>query len=732
MKSPDRDDRVGQVLGGKYAISRFLGAGGMAEVYLATNQRFGRPVALKLLRHEAAQRPGARERFLREARAAGAVRHRNIVDILDVDELPDGTMFIVQEYLEGEDLAARLLRGPLGGDEAVATLLPVAEALSHAHRQGIVHRDLKPDNVFLAVDGPDGAVVPKVLDFGISKLPVHDELRRSAGQNLVAPTPTTTARPQNRRLTEAGSAMGTPYYMSPEQIRDPATVGASTDVWSFGVVLYEALTGTMPFDAETLPGLFGAICSGQPRDLRRLAPHVPTALAMVVSRCLAPEPAARYRDAGALARALVEVRGAHSVTAASAHGGAGGLPLTPPTPRHAPPATSVSPPFASAPAEGDPGVAAANDEVDFGLELDLPRAPRSRPAADPASASASAATSAARPASARPRSVLDDDDWNSAAPLRVELDDGSEAWPHARSADGLAASTGEPHAAPSLPQSEVVPGPRMAAPGVDGAPVSAPATAVGPPSATPRSVARPPAPKLGRAELIARLRRMAGVGVTIAVVTAAGRTLTPEGLTGLDAHYGAWTLGPLLAGTGLLLACLVGVGRWALRLPSIPLFVSAGAQLLLVGASAASGALVAAPGLVPTVVRKALLIAAPYAALVALAGLGAFAVSRGRELWMLGSRAWAVATVGGGGLAAMVALARIAVAPFPGVADVTDIELGPRAATLRDVGAAVGAAQVGARTLPPRTATPRTPSPLGRYRASPSRPAPTPSPVADP
>jgi len=723
---------IGQVLNGKYAIERFVGAGGMAEVYLATNQLVGRPVAIKLLRHEVAQQHEARERFLREARAAGTVRHRNIVDILDVDGLADGSMYIVQEFLEGEDLAARIRRGRLSADEALCIMLPVAEAVSHAHKQGIVHRDLKPDNVFLAEE--EDELIPKVLDFGISKLPLHDEIRRSVNEPA-----------QGRRLTAAGAAMGTPYYMSPEQIRDPSSVGTATDVWAIGVILFEALAGEMPFDAEKLAGLFGLICSGKAPSLSRVAPDVPKALSKVVGRCLLPNPEARYRDAGALARALAEVQselsgdappdrprrpslGAMAAEGESRRGrprrrnsrkvrtydpnrdprSAGGDSEAPPDddattdvargaaafeldfePSSPPAATSAAGLEFDLPAEEPSGSSAAPE-----LELDLPPAPARK--------SAPAATSSPAPRASAPSSGVDllgtdDDDWDAAGPLQVELDGGppgmapTSGAPSSPGAVDAAASGGARAAASAAPKT----GPRSRR-------VQVRRHAEGPPDYS----------------IVQRVLRIGGALAVMAAVTLAGQLLTPAGLTELDRNYGASSFLPLLLGTVGLLVTTLGVGRWALRLPSIPLFVTAAANIVLVGAAGATTALVASPGLVPVTLRKAVLLASPYAAIVALAGLAAFAASVGREMWQLEQKPWA-GVMGAGMLAALVPLGMLAASPFPDAEAVATIELGPRASALSDPGAELGAAEVGAAILPRRKTTPRSPSPLGPRKQRP-------------
>lgn len=282
-----QQSRVGDLLAGKYRLDALLGSGGVGDVYRAQNTLIGRTVAIKLLKPEHATDDSVVERFLREAKAANLARHPNVVDVLDVGLDDEGIPFIVQEFLEGMDLGTHLKRvgGPLPSKQVLELLIPVVEAVGLAHTRGVVHRDLKPENVFLAKG--DGKVVPKLLDFGIS---------------YIKP------QPGDVRMTKAGITVGTPAYMSPEQLEGTAGVDARTDVWALGVILYEALAGRLPFEGESSALLFAQIAWVDPLPLRDVAPNVPERLAKVVHRCLRRRLDERYPSAAELTRDLVHVR----------------------------------------------------------------------------------------------------------------------------------------------------------------------------------------------------------------------------------------------------------------------------------------------------------------------------------------------------------------------------------------------------------------------------------------
>jgi serine/threonine-protein kinase len=266
------------MLGGKYRVERILGQGGMGVVVEATHVGLLQRVAIKFLRSETKSIPGALDRFVREARAAAGIRTEHVVRVFDTGVFETGEPYIVMELLAGEDLRTLLMRrGTLTPTEAASFVVAACEALSQAHALGIVHRDLKPANLFVA-SRADGTPQLKVLDFGISK--VYGDAGAQTSINV---------------------ALGSPLYMSPEQIQTPRDVDARTDVWSLGVVLYEALVGQPPFEGEGMVGLATAIITGAPRPVPT---SVPGELAAIVRRCLEKDRNARFPSAADLAMAL--------------------------------------------------------------------------------------------------------------------------------------------------------------------------------------------------------------------------------------------------------------------------------------------------------------------------------------------------------------------------------------------------------------------------------------------
>jgi serine/threonine protein kinase len=289
--------RIGQVIDGKYRVQRIIGAGGMGIVVAAEHLQLGRIVALKFLLEQACENPEAVSRFLREGRALAQISSEHVARVMDVGTLEQGQPYLVLEYLEGRDLSLLLKElGQLPLALAVDYVLQAAEAVAEAHANGIIHRDLKPSNLFLT-EGTDGEPLIKVLDFGISKaiLPKSEQSRR------VEADATTAAAGHD---TNTGALVGSPLYMSPEQIRSARRVDERTDIWGFGVVLYELLCGRRPFGGETLTGTLAAVAADPPQSMRTLRADLPAELEAVVLRCLEKSPDQRFDSLAGLARAL--------------------------------------------------------------------------------------------------------------------------------------------------------------------------------------------------------------------------------------------------------------------------------------------------------------------------------------------------------------------------------------------------------------------------------------------
>ncbi len=275
---------VGDVINGKYRVERVLGEGAMGIVFAALDAALDRRVAIKVLQPEMASQPQAAARFLREARTAAKIRSEHVCRVLDVDRLESGAPFMVMELLEGRDLDAVV--GERGGrlppDEVAELLLQACEAIAEAHAHGIVHRDLKPANLFLTTRS-DGSTLVKVLDFGISKGPLG---------------------PQGVELTAPGSAVGSPLYMSPEQMRASPDVDARSDIWGLGAILYELLSGSPPFPGRTLPEVAAMVLTTDAAPLSTHRHDVDPGLTAIVARCLQRDVAHRYEDVGELAADL--------------------------------------------------------------------------------------------------------------------------------------------------------------------------------------------------------------------------------------------------------------------------------------------------------------------------------------------------------------------------------------------------------------------------------------------
>jgi eukaryotic-like serine/threonine-protein kinase len=275
----------GDILAGKYQVDRVLGSGGMGVVVAARHVELGQYVALKFLLPEACEIPQAVERFLREAKASVQIRSEHVARVIDVGKLENGAPYIVMEFLEGIDIAQLIKsRGVVPILEAADYLLQASEAVAEAHALGVVHRDLKPANLFLTRRA-DGSPLVKVLDFGISKA--------LTGGASTDPS-----------LTATAAIMGSPLYMSPEQVRNAKGVDARTDVWSLGVILYEMLTGKLPFEADTLPGLLAKIVADPPVPVRHHRADLPPDLELFFVRCFEKDLTRRFGTIADFADAL--------------------------------------------------------------------------------------------------------------------------------------------------------------------------------------------------------------------------------------------------------------------------------------------------------------------------------------------------------------------------------------------------------------------------------------------
>ena len=283
----------GNKFAGKFVIERLLGQGGMGAVYSALHEGLRQRFAIKVLLGDVAQNAEAVQRFMNEASAAASIQSEHVARVTDVSRTESGMAYMVMEYLEGQDLAQLLeARGRLPAGEAVGYVLQAIEGVHQAHVAKIVHRDLKPSNLFLARKA-DGTQIIKVLDFGISKMTGLDA--------------------QAAALTSTRAMLGSPLYMSPEQLRNSKSVDGRSDVWSLGVILYELLTGQVPYGGDSLGELFACILENDPPSLRSIEPSIPPGLEAAVLQCLRKKREERFGSVVELAQALAPFANTQSV-----------------------------------------------------------------------------------------------------------------------------------------------------------------------------------------------------------------------------------------------------------------------------------------------------------------------------------------------------------------------------------------------------------------------------------
>ncbi|HHH29213.1 MAG TPA: serine/threonine protein kinase [Polyangiaceae bacterium] len=278
---------IGKLVEGKYRIEKLIGRGGMGAVFRAVNERIRKPVALKILYRGWDSGSESERRFMREARVASSLGHPNIVEVFDLGHLDDGKPFQVMELLEGQSLAQRIqTEGAIAQEDAVDISEQILSALEAAHERGVIHRDLKPENVYLVERR--GVTIAKLLDFGVSKM-ISD---------------------QTMSLTMTGVVVGTPYYLSPEQARGDRDIDHRVDLWSMGVLMYESLTGVLPFNADDYEQLLRKILQSRPVPPSRFRPRLNPSLEAVVMRALSSDRDERPSSAGAMLDLLRQAKAA--------------------------------------------------------------------------------------------------------------------------------------------------------------------------------------------------------------------------------------------------------------------------------------------------------------------------------------------------------------------------------------------------------------------------------------
>jgi serine/threonine-protein kinase len=276
---------IGELIEGKYRIIRLIGEGGMGAVYLGENVRISRKVAIKVLHAGLTENKEVTQRFEREAQAAGRIGNDHILEVLDLGSLPNGDHYIVMEYLDGDPLTARIKeRGRMQPMELAGLIRQVLVGLAAAHRAGIVHRDLKPDNIFILKEKAGKADFCKIIDFGISKFqPLNND---------------------GMRMTRTGMMMGTPYYMSPEQASGTHDADHRSDLYAIGVMMFEATTGQVPFDAATFNQLLFKIVLDEVPRPEMLQPDLDPAFASLISKAMARDLNQRFQSADDFIKAI--------------------------------------------------------------------------------------------------------------------------------------------------------------------------------------------------------------------------------------------------------------------------------------------------------------------------------------------------------------------------------------------------------------------------------------------
>jgi eukaryotic-like serine/threonine-protein kinase len=275
---------IGEIIDEKYKITRLIGEGGMGAVFEGENLLISRRVAIKVLHAAMAMNEQTVERFQREARAAGRIGNDHILEVLDLGKLPNGDHYMVLEYLDGEPLNGRIQRlGKMSPEQVAPLMTQVLAGLGAAHDAGIIHRDLKPDNLFVLREKAGQKDYVKIIDFGISKF---NPLSGDDAQ---------------KKMTQTGAIMGTPYYMSPEQARGSLEADGRSDLYSIGVIIYEAVTGQVPFDGQTINELMFAIALNDPRPIEEFAPDIDPAFKLIVQKAMNKDKDARYQSAAEFA-----------------------------------------------------------------------------------------------------------------------------------------------------------------------------------------------------------------------------------------------------------------------------------------------------------------------------------------------------------------------------------------------------------------------------------------------